>query len=44
MTTEKNYKTRGNYPVPFCIRQTKCNNFPKKCEECFKYREWKEKK
>jgi len=39
----RNPKTRGNYPIPFCIRGVKCKNHDKSCDECLKFSEYVEK-
>ena len=36
-------KTRGNYVIPFCIKQWHCANHGELCKECIRYSKLKPK-
>ena len=38
------YKSRGNWNIGWCGKAERCKNFEKKCEECYRFSEYKEKK
>ena len=46
-STNMNYtrssKSRVHWTVPRCLRDSKCKNYPKKCDECMRYSNWEEK-